>query len=218
MAACSRMPIQSILSRGCFVCGGFTGSGELAVLRAAHLIDSPPAGPTSRQTSSSFVGLVQVWRQIPSLITSLSLYSLCVDLISLSTWPLVSYCVCCLLHFTGGLIIEPRHELQYKLATNQAGICQCLTSRCACFPALSLMEFTLHRLTLNFACTDSASLRVYVGNLSWGVDSELLAPHMAAAGTVQNADVMMRRDGKSKVRARTPAGRTGSAADLRPRV
>ncbi len=55
---------------------------------------------------------------------------------------------------------------------------------------------------LDFPFADSASLRVYVGNLSWGVDSEMLAPHMAAAGTVQNADVMLRRDGKSKVCAK----------------
>jgi hypothetical protein len=35
--------------------------------------------------------------------------------------------------------------------------------------------------------------------MSWGITAEDLEAHMATAGAVQNCDIMLRRDGRSKV-------------------
>ena len=64
----------------------------------------------------------------------------------------------------------------------------------------------------------STNARVYIGNLSWAVDDEMLTTHMETAGTIVSATVMRKRDGRSKgcaiVEYSTPAEAEKAKTDL----
>ncbi|CAE7305546.1 unnamed protein product, partial [Symbiodinium sp. KB8] len=64
----------------------------------------------------------------------------------------------------------------------------------------------------------ATNARVYIGNLSWAVDDEMLTTHMETAGTIVSATVMRKRDGRSKgcaiVEYSTPAEAEKAKTDL----